>query len=53
MESLDWKDAPEASPSSKQNLSSFKASTATPWFGATVFLVSLIIGFVIGNFINL
>lgn len=51
MQSLDWKDASEVSASPKQNSSSLKASTATPWFGATMFLIAAIAGFVIGKFI--
>lgn len=52
MKSLDWKDVSEPDASKKQNSSSFKASTATPWFGAIMLLVGLIVGFGIGNFIN-
>lgn len=50
MQTLDWKDVSEPDTSEKQNSSSFQASLATPWFGATMFLVGLIIGFLIGNF---
>lgn len=53
MKSLDWKDASETETSSKQNSSLFKASMATPWFGATMLLIGVIVGFVIGNFTSL
>lgn len=52
MSPLNWEDAPQSDPSSKQNpsLSPFKASTGTPWFGTTLLLVGVIVGFGIGNF---
>jgi hypothetical protein len=39
MQSLDWKDASEPA----------KTSTATPWFGATVLLIGVIVGFIAGK----
>lgn len=49
MKSLDWEDVSEPDTSSKQNISSFKASLATPWFGATMLLVGIIVGFLVGK----
>lgn len=39
MEPIKWEDAPQGDTSSKQN----------PWFAATIFLISLIVGFTLGN----
>lgn len=49
MAPLNWEDVPQGDTSQKQNSSSFKASMGTPWFGATIFLIALIVGFALGN----
>lgn len=42
MTPLNWEDVPQGDTYPKQNV----------WFGATIFLIAVIVGFILGNFIK-